>query len=82
MANKNEVTDRLRSIMLADRGKCADVVLKVVESDIFRLLNDYMCVRPENLRVNLTPSEQGYLLTVAAVVDRLLDAGSVLPSDN
>lgn len=82
--NKNEqIVNRLKNVMLADRSMSAESYLRIVRSDLYMLLNNYMVLEKEDLETSLETDETGmFYLTVRAKTPRLIDAGRCVDDVN
>ena len=76
---KTSARTRLKSVAYADKVTAIENMLRVLKSEQYRLLTDFMYLSPEDLEVyiDLTPRGE-YVLTVKAITDRLIDVGKML----
>lgn len=70
---------RLKSLAYADKVAAIENMLRVLKSEQYRLLTDFMYLSPHNLQVYVDLTENGeYVLTVKAITDTLIDIGRLL----
>ena len=70
---------RMVSSVVENKISAIEKMLKVLKTDEYRLLTNYMYLSESDLKVYVDITEEGeYLLTIKAVSDRLLDIGKVL----
>jgi len=64
---------------MEDKVSAIENMLRVLRSDQYRLLTNYMYIGSDDLKVYMDLTENGeYVLTVKAVTDRLIDIGRLL----
>ena len=70
---------RLKSVAYGDKIAAIENMLKVLKSEEYRLLTDFMYLSDEDLQVYVDLTDRGeYLFTIRAVTDRLIDVGRLL----
>ncbi len=70
---------RLKTVAIEDKVSAIENMLRVLRSDQYRLLTNYMYIGSDDLKVYMDLTENGeYVLTVKAVTDRLIDIGRLL----
>ena len=70
---------RLKSVEYADKVSAIENMLRVLKSEQYRLLTDYMYLSAEDLQVFVDITNNGeYILTVRAITDRFIDIGRLL----
>ena len=70
---------RLKTVAIEDKVSAIENMLRVLRSDQYRLLTNYMYIGSDDLKVYMDLTENGeYVLTVNAVTDRLIDIGRLL----
>jgi hypothetical protein len=71
--------DRLKSVVMSEKITAIESMLRVLKSEQYKLLTNYMYLNVEDLKVYIDVTENGeYVLTVKAVTDKLIDIGRVL----
>ena len=71
--------DRLKSVVMSEKITAIESMLRVLKSEQYKLLTNYMYLNVEDLKVYIDVTESGeYVLTVKAVTDKLIDIGRVL----
>ena len=71
--------DRLKSVVMSEKIAAIESMLRVLKSEQYKLLTNYMYLNVEDLKVYIDVTENGeYVLTVKAVTDKLIDIGRVL----
>lgn len=81
MATKSaaRVKDRLRGVVTENKISEIENMLRLLKSDQYRLLTNYMYLDRDDLKVYIDVTDEGeYILTVRAVTDKLIDVGKVL----
>ncbi len=81
MATKStsRVKDRLRGVVTENKISEIENMLRLLKSDQYRLLTNYMYLNRDDLKVYIDVTDEGeYILTVRAVTDKLIDVGKVL----
>lgn len=74
-----KVQDRLKSVVMSEKITAIESMLRVLKSEQYKLLTNYMYLNVEDLKVYIDVTESGeYVLTVKAVTDKLIDIGRVL----
>ena len=64
---------------MEDKVSAIENMLRVLKSDQYKLLTNYMYLNADDLKVYIDITENGdYILTVKAVTDRLIDIGRML----
>ena len=64
---------------MEDKVSAIESMLRVLRSDQYKLLTNYMYIGSDDLKVYMDLTENGeYVLTVRAVTDRLIDIGRLL----
>lgn len=70
---------RLKTVAMEDKVSAIESMLRVLRSDQYKLLTNYMYIGSDDLKVYMDLTENGeYVLTVRAVTDRLIDIGRLL----
>lgn len=70
---------RLKTVTMEDKVTAIENMLRVLRSDQYKLLTNYMYIGSDDLKVYMDLTENGeYVLTVKAVTDRLIDIGRLL----
>ncbi len=70
---------RLRSVAYNDKVASIENMLRVLKSEQYRLLTDFMYLAEADLQVYVDLTDRGeYVFTVRAVTDRLIDVGRLL----
>ena len=70
------VRQRLKKVVMEDKVSAIENMLRVLKSDQYKLLTNYMYLNADDLKVYIDITENGdYILTVKAVTDRLIDIG-------
>ncbi len=70
---------RLKTVAMEDKVSAIENMLRVLRSDQYKLLTNYMYIGSDDLKVYMDLTENGeYVLTVKAVTDRLIDIGRLL----
>lgn len=73
------VKQRLKKVVMEDKVSAIENMLRVLKSDQYKLLTNYMYLNADDLKVYIDITENGdYILTVKAVTDRLIDIGRML----
>ena len=73
------VRQRLKKVVMEDKVSAIENMLRVLKSDQYKLLTNYMYLNADDLKVYIDITENGnYILTVKAVTDRLIDIGRML----
>lgn len=73
------VRQRLKKVVMEDKVSAIENMLRVLKSDQYKLLTNYMYLNADDLKVYIDIIENGdYILTVKAVTDRLIDIGRML----
>lgn len=73
------VRQRLKKVVMEDKVSAIENMLRVLKSDQYKLLTNYMYLNADDLKVYIDITENGdYILTVRAVTDRLIDIGRML----
>lgn len=72
------IKERIKNVMINDRSKNIDSVIKMLRSDTFTLLCDYFCVEPQDLKITLEQHADTYELTIKAEVTRILENGNTI----
>ena len=73
------VRQRLKKVVMEDKVSAIENMLRVLKSDQYKLLTNYMYLNADDLEVYIDITENGdYILTVKAVTDRLIDIGRML----
>ena len=73
------VRQRLKKVVMEDKVSAIENMLRVLKSDQYKLLTNYMYLNADGLKVYIDITENGdYILTVKAVTDRLIDIGRML----
>lgn len=73
------VRQRLKKVVMEDKVSAIENMLRVLKSDQYKLLTNYMYLDADDLKVYIDITENGdYILTVKAVTDRLIDIGRML----
>ena len=73
------VRQRLKKVVMEDKVSAIENMLRVLKSDQYKLLANYMYLNADDLKVYIDITENGdYILTVKAVTDRLIDIGRML----
>lgn len=73
------VRQRLKKVVMDDKVSAIENMLRVLKSDQYKLLTNYMYLNADDLKVYIDITENGdYILTVKAVTDRLIDIGRML----
>ena len=73
------VRQRLKKVVMEDKVSAIENMLRVLKSDQYKLLTNYMYLNADDLKVYMDITENGdYILTVKAVTDRLIDIGRML----
>lgn len=73
------VRQRLKNVVMEDKVSAIENMLRVLKSDQYKLLTNYMYLNADDLKVYIDITENGdYILTVKAVTDRLIDIGRML----
>ena len=71
--------DRLKNVLVSDKQDNPLKVVKVIKSDILKVLQNYMNISSEDLDVNITVDEYGnFIFTSYAKVRRLKSLGAIL----
>ncbi|MBO5214755.1 MAG: cell division topological specificity factor MinE [Clostridia bacterium] len=71
--------DRLKSVVMSEKITAIESMLRVLKSEQYKLLTNYMYLDVNDLKVYIDVTENGeYVLTVKAVTDKLIDIGRVL----
>ena len=66
--------DRLKSVLLTDKGSSASRIHGVIKSDFYCMILNYMDVEPHNVKVDITCDSEGYyILKVEALAKRILN---------
>lgn len=81
MATKSasRVKDRLRGVVTENKISEIENMLRLLKSEQYRLLTNYMYLDRDDLKVYIDVTDEGeYILTVRAVTDKLIDVGKVL----
>ncbi len=79
MAVKSQVKQRIKTVVMEDKLSAIESMLRVLKSDIYKLLTNYMYLSRDGLNVYIDITENGeYILSVKAETDRLIDIGRVL----
>ena len=71
------VRQRLKKVVMEDKVSAIENMLRVLKSDQYKLLTNYMYLNADDLKVYITENGD-YILTVRAVTDRLIDIGRML----
>lgn len=70
---------RLKTVAMENKVTAIENMLRVLRSDQYKLLTNYMYIGSDDLKVYMDLTENGeYVLTVKAVTDRLIDIGRLL----
>ena len=70
---------RLKTVAMEDKVSAIESMLRVLRSDQYKLLTNYMYIGSDDLKVYMDLTENGeYVPTVRAVTDRLIDIGRLL----
>jgi len=73
------VRQRLKKVVMEDKVSAIENMLRVLKSDQYKLLTNYMYLNADDLKVYIDITENGdYILTVKAMTDRLIDIGRML----
>lgn len=73
------VRDRVKSAVMQDKISRIEDMLKVIRSEEYRLLTNFMYLTRDKLSVYIDITEDGrYVLTVRAETDHLIDPGLTL----
>ncbi len=73
------IKERLKNVMLTDRGSGIDKFLTSLKSDVSDLLRSYMYTDADSLNVSLDVRGDGdYELFISARGDRLIDVGKMI----
>lgn len=73
------VRQRLKKVVMEDKVSAIENMLRVLKSDQYKLLTNYMYLNADDLKVYIDITENGdYILTVRAVTGRLIDIGRML----
>ena len=71
--------DRLKSVVMSEKITAIENMLRVIKSEQYKLLTNYMYLNVEDLKVYIDLTENGeYHLTVKAITDKLIDIGKML----
>lgn len=77
--SNGQVKQRLKKVVMEDKVSAIESMLRVLKSEQYRLLTNYMYLGADDLKVYIDITENGeYILTVKAVTDRLIDIGRML----
>ena len=77
--NVKRASARLKSVAYADKVVAIENMLRVLKSEQYRLLTDFMYLSEEDLKVYVDLTDRGeYVFTIKAVTDRLIDIGRLL----
>ncbi len=70
---------RLKSVAYGDKITAIENMLRVLKSEEYRLLTDFMYLSDEDLQVYVDLTDRGeYVFTIRAITDRLIDVGRLL----
>ncbi|MDR0426213.1 MAG: hypothetical protein LBH24_03480 [Clostridiales bacterium] len=75
----SKVKQRLSGAVMRDKVAKIEDMLKIIRSEQYRLLTNFMYLNRENLSVCIDITEDGrYILSIRAETDHLIDPGLTL----
>lgn len=72
------IKERVKNVMISDRSRNVEKVIRVLRSDVYDLLKDYFNLQSEDLNIKIEQGEDGYCVKIIALTDRILDCGNIL----
>lgn len=74
-----QIVDRLKTVMNADRMSGVENISKVIKSDIFDLLTSYMYLQIGDIELSIELVKDGnYILNLTAKSTHLIGAGKMI----
>ena len=75
----NSAKERLRKSRIKETVGEIEDMLKVLKTEQYKLLTNFMCLHLDDLQVYMDITQNGeYVLNIKAVSDKLIDVGRVL----
>ncbi|MCL2847362.1 MAG: cell division topological specificity factor MinE [Firmicutes bacterium] len=79
VTQRENIKNRLKSLVLSDRIEGLDTLLAVLNSDIKALLANYMILEQGNVKLVLEIADDGkYHFNITVITNRLIDPGKMI----
>lgn len=76
---RNAITEKMKNALITSKDFNAERALKVMKSDMFRLLSDYFSFQPQNLKLTANLLQGGEVsLVVTLKAENFKEAGKTL----